>query len=153
MTGLYFEEYKVGEVYAHETARSVTDFDNIWYSCQTMNTQPLHSNFDFVARKYDHGKLLFNSLYTLSILLGQTTTELTRGTLIDTLSLTDITFPESVFAGDTLYSRTTVTQVSDSPDTANAGVVDMLLEGFNQSGALIASCSRTLLIKKRNYHL
>src|SRR5215216_516251 len=108
MAGLYFEDFIVGTTYRHEASRSVTDFDNIWASCMTHNTQPLHLSFDFCEKQGQHKKPLFNSMYTLGIVTGQASQDLTRGTLVETVLITDIEFPRSVFAGDTLYSRSTV---------------------------------------------
>src|SRR5690349_17589333 len=108
MPGLYFEDFAVGTTYQHPTSRSVTDYDNIWMSCMTHNTQPLHLSFDFSEKHGQHKKPLFNSMYTLAIVAGQASQDLTRGTLVETVLLTDIEFPRSVFAGDTLYTRTTV---------------------------------------------
>ena len=150
MAGLYFEDFKVGTVYRHETARSVTEFDNIWASCMHLNTQPLHSNFDFVARETQLKKPLFNSLYTLGIITGQTSQDLTRGTLLETVLLDEIDFPRSVFAGDTLYSRTTVSSLEDSPKRNDAGIVEFFHEGLNQAGEIVTSFKRRVLVRKRN---
>ena len=147
MPGLFHEDFEVGKVYDHPTSRSVTDFDNIWYSCMTLNTQPLHLNFDFSARQGLQQKPLFNSMYTLSIVIGQSTTELTRGTLVALVGMDDIQFPRSVFAGDTLYSRSTVLSVA-SPE-GDAGKVELLHEGFNQARELVASCKRSVLVRRR----
>ncbi|MFY9326891.1 MAG: MaoC family dehydratase [Georgfuchsia sp.] len=150
MAGLYFEDFKVGTVYQHETARSVTEFDNIWASFMQLNTQPLHSNFDFVAKNTQKKKPLFNSLYTLGIITGQASQDLTRGTLLETLLLDEIDFPRSVYAGDTLYSRTTVTSLDGSSNHNDAGIVELFHEGLNQDSEIVASFKRKLLIRKRN---
>jgi acyl dehydratase len=149
MPGLNFEDFEIGKNYRHEASRSVTDFDNIWYSCMTLNTQPLHLSMDFSAKQGLHGKPLFNSMYTLSIIIGQCSTDLTRGTLRAVVSMNDIQFPRSVFAGDTLYSRTTIVGKRVSDDHPDCGIVDMLHEGLNQSEEIVATCKRTVLVSRR----
>ena len=146
MAGLYYEDFEVGKVFRHDTARSVTMFDDIWYSCMTLNTQPLHINADFALRKGMYGKNMFNSLYTLSIVIGQTTTDLTRGTLIETVGMTDIEFPRPVFHDDTLYSRTTVL----GKDDGEGGVVELFHEGLNQDQEVVATCKRRVRVRKRS---
>jgi len=150
MAGLYFEDFEEGKVYRHAPSRSVTDFDNIWYSCMTLNTQPLHINFDFGSKAGAHKKPLFNSLYTLTIVIGQTTMDLTRGTLLENMLLTDIEFPQSVFHGDTLYSKTTIGSLEESSEHQDAGIVELLHEGLNQDEVVVASCRRKVLIRKRD---
>lgn len=149
MAGLYYEDFEVGTVYRHETARSVTEFDNIWASCMHLNTQPLHSNFDFVAKNTQQKKPFFNSLYTLGIITGQASQDLTRGTLVETMLLDEIDFPRSVFPGDTLYSRTTVISLEDNPLRGDAGIVEFFHEGLNQAGEIVTSYKRKVLVRRR----
>ena len=42
MAGLYFEEFEVGQVFKHQPGRTVTEMDNVMFTCLTMNPQPLH---------------------------------------------------------------------------------------------------------------
>ena len=148
MAGLHWEDFEVGKVYRHAFARSVTQFDNTWHTCMTLNTQPLHLNLDFAAREGMYAKPLFNSIYTLAIVIGQTVTDLTRGTMVEIVGMTDIQFPRPVFDGDTLYSRTTVVGVL--PDAAaDTAVVELMHEGFNQQVELVATCRRTVRIRGR----
>lgn len=149
MAGLYFEDFEPGVVFTHDAARSVTQYDNIWFSCMTLNTQPLHINLDFCERDGLYKKPLFNSMYTLSIIVGQTSSDLTFGTLLRTLLLNDIQFPRPTFADDTLYSRTTVLGTANSEEDSEGGVVELLHEGTNQRGEIVASCKRTVIVKKR----
>jgi acyl dehydratase len=148
MPGLRWQDFEVGKVYRHAFARSVTQFDNTWHTCMTLNTQPLHLNLDFAGREGMYGKPLFNSIYTLAIVVGQTVTDLTRGTLIEIVGMTDIQFPRPVFDGDTLYSRTTVLSVA-AELSRDAGVVELLHEGFNQDDELVMTCKRTVLVRGR----
>jgi itaconyl-CoA hydratase len=145
---MWFEEFVVGRVYDHESARSVTSFDNIWYSNMTMNRQPLHINEDFSLKNSVYNKPLFNSLYTLAIVIGQTSEDLTHQTLVEVRNITDFEIPRPVFAGDTLYSRTTVKSV-DAGDNHEYGLVKLFHEGFNQSRELVMSCLRTIAVRKK----
>ena len=69
MAGLYFEEFEVGREFHHEFSRTVTEMDNTMFSLLTMNPQPLHIDAHF-AEKTEFGQRLFNSLYTLGIMIG-----------------------------------------------------------------------------------
>jgi acyl dehydratase len=147
MPGRCHEDFQAGQVFEHAVARSVTQFDNIWHTCMTLNTQPLHLNLDFATRKGMYGKPLFNSIYTMAIVLGQTS-ELTRATFVELVGMTDIQFPRPVFAGDTLYSRTTVVDVTPDAD-APSGVVTFEHEGTNQGGEVVMTCRRSVRLRSR----
>lgn len=40
MPGLWFEEFEIGKVYRHSITRTVTEMDNMMFSCLTMNRSP-----------------------------------------------------------------------------------------------------------------
>src|SRR3990167_8920282 len=42
MAGKFFDEWQVGERIEHEIRRTVTETDNLLFSCLTHNPQPLH---------------------------------------------------------------------------------------------------------------
>jgi acyl dehydratase len=50
--------------FTHETGRTITEADNVFFSTLTMNPQPLHIDFH-AAAKAEFGKPLVNSLLTL----------------------------------------------------------------------------------------
>ena len=147
MPGLHLDEFEVGKVYRHATNRSVTQFDSTWHTAMTLNTQPLHLSLDFADKQGIYGKPQFNSMYTLGIVIGQTVTDLTRGTMIELVGMTDIQFPKPVFDGDTLYSKTTVLGLA--PDEgAESGVVEFQHEGLNQREEVVVTCRRFVRVRR-----
>ncbi len=148
MAGLYFEEFEEGRVFDHEVRRTVTEYDNMMFSCMTMNTQPLHIDAEF-ARKSIYGQPLVNSMFTLALVVGIQVTELTLGTTLGNLGMTDIAFPRPVFHGDTIRARTTVLDKRISKSRDDSGIVNFLHEGFNQRDELVATVKRTALMAVR----
>ena len=48
MTGMWFEEFEIGRVYRHPITRTVTEMDNMMFSCLTMNpAAPAHRSAFF----------------------------------------------------------------------------------------------------------
>ena len=39
VSGLYYEDFEIGNTYEHRPGRTITDVDNIWTTLLTMNTQ------------------------------------------------------------------------------------------------------------------
>ena len=141
MSGLYFEEFEVGKVYKHAVTRTVTEMDNVMFTCLTMNTQPLHLDADFAATT-QHGKPLVNSIFTLGLMVGITVTETTLGTTLGNLSMTNINFPRPVFHGDTIRVETEVTGKKASTSKPDRGVVFFTHRAYNQSDGEVAYCER-----------
>ena len=148
MPGLYFEEFKVGEVIRHSLHRTVTEADNLLFSTLTHNPSPLHLDEEYM-RKTEFGRRIVNSCFTLSLMTGVSVGDTTGGTAIANLGWEDARFPKPVFPGDTLRIETEIAAARESRSRPDAGVVTFVHRAFNQHGELVAICRRVALIKKR----
>jgi acyl dehydratase len=122
--------------------------DNTMFSLLTMNPQPLHLDAHFSAGT-EWGQRLFNSLYTLGILVGMTVNDTTMGTTVANLGMTDVRFPKPVFHGDTLKARTRVVSVRASKSRPDTGLVEFEHMGLNQRGEIVAVCRRTAMMLRK----
>ncbi len=148
MAGLHFEDFSVGQRFQHGLSRTVTEMDNTLFSLLTMNPQPLHIDAHF-AEGTEWGQRLFNSIYTLGIMIGMTVYDTTLGTTVANLGMTDVTFPKPVFHGDTLRAETRVVAVRGSKSRPQAGIVEFEHVARNQEGEIVASCRRSALMHRR----
>lgn len=148
MAGLYFEDFKVGQEFRHALTRTVTEMDNTMFSLLTLNPQPLHIDAHFAA-KTEFGQRIFNSLYTLGIMIGMTVYDTTLGTTVANLGMTDVRFPKPVFHGDTLRATTTVISLRDSKSRPEAGIVEFEHHALNQNDEIVGSCRRMALMHRK----
>ncbi len=148
ISGMYFEDFLVGEVVSHAVTRTVTETDNVLFTCLTMNPQPMHLDVEFAA-EHEFGKPLVNSLYTLGLVVGIAVPELTLGTTIANLGFERVDFPNPVFAGDTIWVETEVISARESKSRPNAGIVVVEHRGYNQRDELICQCRRAAFMRKR----
>jgi acyl dehydratase len=148
MPGLWFEELTQGKMIDAEWTRTVTEADNVLFCGMTMNTQALHLDAEF-AKGTEFGRPLVNSLFTLGLMIGMSVHNTTQGTTIANLGMNDVRFPTPVFAGDTIRTRTTVIAARESKSRPDAGIVTFRHESFNQNGALVATCERGALMRKK----
>jgi acyl dehydratase len=143
--GLYYEECVVGAHYLHRPGRTVTDADNTLFSSLTMNTQALHLDAAYAATQ-PFGRPLVNSMWTLATLVGMSVAQITQGTLVAQLGLTDIAFPHPLFAGDTLYGQTEIVGKRLSKSRPGQGLVTMMHTGRNQNDEIVATATRVALM-------
>jgi acyl dehydratase len=148
MAGLWFEELEVGRVYSHPITRTVTEADNMLFSCLTMNPQPLHIDRHFAAQT-EWGQPLMNSLFTLGLMIGISVNDLTVGTIVANLGMTEVKFPAPLFQGDTIRVETVVATKRESRSRPDAGIVEFEHKAFKQDGTLVAQCRRQVFMRKK----
>ena len=144
MAGKLFEELELGQTFQHQPGRTVTESDNVFFTCLTMNPQPLHIDFH-AAQKAEFGKPLVNSLLTLGIAVGLSVGETTLGTTVGNLGFEKVEFPKPVFHGDTIYSETEVVEKRESKSRPQWGVVIFEHRARNQHGDVVMRCRRAAM--------
>jgi acyl dehydratase len=145
--GLYYEEFELGARYLHRPGRTATEADNVLFTTLTMNTQALHLDAAFSAGEQPFGQRLMNSMWTLSTMVGASVAQLTQGTLVAQLGLSDIGFPHPVFHGDTLYTESVITEKRLSSSRPGQGIVTIAHTGRNQQGVVVATATRIALMR------
>src|SRR6266404_5334579 len=148
-TGRVFEDFEVGDVYEHPLGRTLLAADNTWFTLLTMNTHPLHFDYAYAANT-EFGKPLVNSCLTLSIVTGQSVTDLSQNAVAN-LSWEAIRMPAPVFEGDTIYSRSEVLEKRESKSRPEVGIVKVKTEGLNQKGTVVLDFQRTFMVYKRGH--
>jgi acyl dehydratase len=147
--GIFYEDFIIGALIEHRLTKTVTQMDNMLFSNMTLNPQPLHIDAHFCAAETEWGRPLINSLFTLGLMVGISVNDLTLGTTIANLGMTEVKFPAPLFEGDTLNVTTEVLSKRLSKSRPDAGIVEFLHRGYQQEGRLVAACRRQAFIKKR----
>jgi acyl dehydratase len=147
ISGKYFEELNIGDVYEHPITRTVTETDNLLFTTLTHNTQPLHLDAEF-GKASIHGSIIVNSMFTLSFVVGVSVSDLTLGTTLGNLGYENITFPAPVRIGDTLRGVTEVVEKRASNSNPSRGIVWFEHRGYNQKGECVCKAKRVALMLK-----
>lgn len=148
MSGKYFDELSVGDIFEHRPGRTVTETDNLLFSALSMNPQPLHLDAEF-ARETEFGQRLVNSLFTLALTVGLSVSDTTLGTTVGNLGFENVRFPKPVFIGDTLYAQTEVLALRPSKSRPGQGIVTFEHRAHNQRGETVIQCQRAALMLRR----
>ena len=148
MAGLWFEQFKVGQVFEHEIRRTVTEADNVWFSSATYNPAAIHIDAEY-CKGTEFGKPLMNSIFTLGLMIGIAVNDTTMGTTIANLGMTEVKFPGPLFQGDTINVTTEVISKRESKSRPDAGIVEFDHRAYKQDGTLVAQCLRQAFMRKR----
>ena len=147
MAGLWFEQFVVGQVFAHEVRKTVLDYENSLFSSLTYNPAQVHIDHAYCATT-EFGKPLVNSIFTLGLVIGLSVQDTTMGTTIANLGMTDTTFPRPVFSGDTIRAETRVVALRESRSRPDQGIVTFEHLGINQHDEVVCRTLRNALMRK-----
>jgi len=90
-----------------------------------------------------------NSFFTLGLMVGISVNDLTLGTTIANLGMTEVKFPGPLFQGDTINVTTEVVSKRESKSRPDAGIVEFDHRAYKQDGTLVAQCLRQAFMRKR----
>ena len=144
--GRFLEDFAVGDVYRSRLGRTISEADNTWFTCLTMNTNQMHFNREYAART-EFGEPLVVSTLTLAVVLGLSVAD-TSENAVANLGWGDIKLPSPVFAGDTLWAESEVTGVRESRSRPSCGIVSVRTRGLNQRGEVVIEFTRSFMVFK-----
>jgi itaconyl-CoA hydratase len=143
----YFEDFRAGQTFKHWPGRTITEFDNTWFTLMTMNTNPLHFDAAFAA-KSQHGQRLVNGLLVIAIVVGMSVKDISENAIAN-LEYETVRHTGPSFHGDTLYAETTVLEVTPSTTRNDRGVVYVETRGLNQNNQVVLVLRRKVLVPRR----
>jgi acyl dehydratase len=152
--GKYFEDLTPGLKIRHYLTRTVTESDNVFFTCLTLNPAPIHLDHELSKENTLGGeetmtKPLFNSMFTLALLVGMSVPEATHGTTIANLGFSEVLFPKPVYPGDTIRAETMVLDRRESKSRPTQGIVTFEHVAYNQRGEVVCKATRQALMKKK----
>jgi itaconyl-CoA hydratase len=146
--GRFFEDLAVGDRFQSRLGRTISEADNVWFTCLTMNTNQIHFNEPYAGRTR-FGRPLVNSAFTLALVMGLTVPDTSENATAN-LEWTDVKLPSPVYAGDTLWAESEILETRESRSSPNVGIVTMRCRGINQRGEVVIEFRRTFMIYKRD---
>ena len=144
--GRYLEEFEVGAVYKHWPAKTVTEAEDHLFCLLTMNHHPLHVNDVYAAASQQRRNVVVGPL-VYSLAVGMTVSDVS-GKAIANLATEELSHPNPVFHGDTLYCESEVLEVRPSQSKPDRGVVKVHTRVYKQTGELVAEFKRSVLVPR-----
>jgi acyl dehydratase len=146
--GRFYEDFAVGDVFRSRLGRTITETENTWFTCLTMNTNQMHFNAPY-AERTRFGRPLVNSTLTLALAVGLSVPDTSENAAAN-LSWTDIRLPNPVYAGDTMWVESEVLELRESRSRPNVGLVGIRTRGVNQRREVVIEFRRTFMIYRRD---
>ncbi len=146
-SGRFFEDFRLGEVIAHATPRTVTTGDVALYQALYGPRFALQSSDRFAAA-LGFERAPVDDLITFHIVFGKTVPDISRNAVAN-LGYADGRFAARVYPGDTLTARSEVIGLKQT-SSGKTGVVWVRTTGYRQDGEVAVSYVRWVMVRKRD---
>jgi 2-methylfumaryl-CoA hydratase len=145
--GNFFEDFQLGQVIVHATPRTVTNGEVALYTALYGSRFAVQSSAAF-ARAIGYPDAPLDDLLVFHIVFGKTVPDISLNAVAN-LGYADCRFLKAVFPGDTLSARSAVIGLKEN-SSRKTGVVHVHTTGFDQSGSLVLSYVRWVMVHKRD---
>lgn len=145
--GCLYEDFEIGQGFAHHWGKTFTAHDGSWYSTMTMQYNPLYHDQTY-AQQLGYASIPVHPLYVFTTALGLSVEDLSEagGPF---LGVDDLKFHRPVYAGDTIRARSVVLECRTSASRPGWGIVEWKTSAENQKGELVLEFRRRNLSKMR----
>lgn len=144
MSGLYFEEFTVGQV-VKTLSRTVSEDAIFTFAGLTGDYNQIHTDAEF-AKTTQFGQRVAHGLLGLSIATGLIMrTGYLEGTVLAFREIQDWKFVKPIFIGDTIHALLTVTEMKPLP-RIGAGALIASVEVRNQTDEVLQKGTLNLLV-------
>jgi 2-methylfumaryl-CoA hydratase len=145
--GNYFEDFAVGQVFAHATPRSITSGDVALYNGLYGPRFAVQSSDEF-ARTVRYSRSPVDDLLVFHIVFGKTVPDISLNAIAN-LGYAECRFTAPVYPGDTLSAASEVIGLRENSNRAS-GVVYVRTAGSNQHGETVLQYVRWVMVRKRD---
>ena len=147
MSGLYFEEFSVGQKVV-TVGRTLSESNIFDFAGLTGDYNQMHTDAEF-ARGTPFGQRIAHGLLGLSIGIGLLMrTGVLEGTVLAFREINEWKFVKPIFIGDTLHAHFEVTDVKALP-RIGAGAINAAVQVLNQNNEVCQRGSLNLLVMSK----
>jgi 2-methylfumaryl-CoA hydratase len=145
--GNFFEDFRLGQVIAHATPRTVTAGDVSLYTALYGSRFAVQSS-DHFARAIGYPDAPVDDLLVFHIVFGKTVPDISLNAVAN-LGYANGRFLLPVFPGNTLSATSEVIGLKENSNR-KTGVVHVRSTGFNATGATVLEYIRWVMVRKRD---
>jgi 2-methylfumaryl-CoA hydratase len=145
--GRFFEDFRVGEMLAHATPRTVGDADAALYLALT-GTRFAVNSADTFAQAIGYARAPLDDFLAFHIVFGKTVPDVSINAVAN-LGYAQGVFGVPLYPGDTVTARSEVIGLRENSNR-QTGTVYVRSQGLNQRGETIVDYVRWVMVRKRD---
>lgn len=145
--GLLYEDFEVGREFEHHWGRTFNASDASLFGSMFVQMNPIYCNAHY-AKSLGYRDVLIPPMFVFATVLGLSVEDLSEagGPF---LGVDDLTFGAPVYAGDTVYARSTVLSRRLTKSRPGWGIAEWHTRGHNHNGEEVISFRRRNLSRCR----
>ena len=145
--GNFFEDFRVGQIIAHATPRTITAGDVALYTALYGNRCAVQSSTAF-AQAIGYPQAPVDDLLVFHVVFGKTVPDISLNAVAN-LGYAECRFLKPVFPGDTLSATSEIIGLRENSNRTS-GVVYLKSTGRNQRGEVVLEYVRWVMVRKRD---
>ena len=145
--GNFFEDFRIGQVIAHATARTVTTGDVALYN-GLFGPRFAVQSADAFAKKIGYPRAPVDDLLVFHIVFGKTVPDVSINAVAN-LGYAGCRFLAPVYPGDTLHATSEVIGLKEN-SSRKTGIVFVRSTGCREDGAKVLEYVRWVMVRKRD---
>lgn len=146
ISGLYYEEFHVGETYEHACSKTIPEHESIRHSLLSLDWNPRYINPSY-SKEYLKQRLPVNEVYLVGAITAYSTRSL--GRVVANLGWKEIQLTRDVLPGESLQVSSTIMDKRVSNSRPEQGILTVNTKAIDEKGEKVISMLRTLLIYKK----
>lgn len=145
-SGYFFEDYAVGQKFAHAVPRTITSGDAALYQALLGSRNPLNCSVPF-AEALGYREMPVDDLLVFHIAFGKTVPDISYNAVAN-LGYAECRFVQPVYVGDTLRAETEIIGLKPN-SSGKTGVVYVRSNCFNQRDELVLTWVRWVMVHRK----
>jgi 2-methylfumaryl-CoA hydratase len=145
--GNFFEDFRLGQAFAHATPRTVSEADTALYLALTGSRFAVNSSEPF-AQAIGYCRAPLDDVLAFNLVFGKTVPDVSANAVAN-LGYSECRFGAPLYPGDTIRARSEVIGLRETRNR-KAGIVYVRSQGENQHSESIVDFARWVLVPKRD---
>ncbi len=148
-TGLYFDDFAVGDCFHHRPAKSVGPAEALEHARRSLDWNPRFNDPGYSRDCFTDPSAPLTEAYTISAVTAATTR--TLGRVVANLEWRDLMLHRLAHSGESISCRTTVREKIDSASRPDQGILRVASAATGADGDPLMSYERVLLVYRRGH--
>lgn len=147
-TGLYFEEFEIGETFHHRPEKFIDNAEALEHARRSLDWNPRFTNPTFAQEYFTEKVAPLTEIYAIGALTASTTR--TLGRVVANLAWKNVTLSRLVYPGASFQTHTTVTDKRESRSRPDQGILTVTSTARDADGQTVLTYDRVLLVYRKN---